>query len=217
MKEKNNNPEYIGQKYGRLTVVGFRWVEIGDVHAWHWDCTCDCGGKVIGARPRSVRNGTTRSCGCLKKEQDPKNLADARRSHGKTNTRLYGTWSKMKHRCNNQNDAAYKNYGGRGITVCKDWEESFEVFYDWAMKNGYNDTLTIERIDVEKGYCPENCCWITKEEQAKNKRNIRYVAVRGEKMPMKTACDLLGLPYKTIHLRVTRYGMSFEQAIEKPI
>lgn len=122
----------------------------------------------------------------------------------------------MKGRCDKERDAAYKNYGGRGIKVCDEWHDNFQAFYDWAMSNGYTEELTIERIDNDKGYSPDNCRWITKEEQARNKRNIRYVELDGEKIPLKTACERLGLPYQAVHLRITRYGMSIEEALNKP-
>lgn len=217
MLEKNNDKKFIGERFGRLTVVSFEKVPTGKYHAWHWTCICDCGQKTKPLRPRSVRTGEVSSCGCLKKEQNSKNLADKRRSHGKTNTRLYSIWSRMKGRCNNPDDNAYKNYGGRGISVCDSWNSKFENFYDWAVNNGYREDLTLERIDVNGGYCPKNCCWIPLSDQAKNKRNIRYVNLGGKLMPLKTACKELNLPYKTIHLRITRYGMTFEEAINRPV
>lgn len=213
----NNDASWIGKRFGRLTVVGFRRIDTGGgkQYAWGWDCRCDCGKVVYGLRPRAVKNGGTRSCGCLKEEQNIHNLGEKRRTHGKTNTRLYGIWSHIKERCNNPNCPAYMNYGGRGIKLCDEWKD-FSVFYTWSLQNGYDDGLTIERVDVNGGYCPENCCWVPFEEQAKNKRNIRYVDLDGEKMPLKTACERLGLPYKAIHLRITRYGMTPKEAITTP-
>ena len=216
MREINNNPEWIGKKFGRLTVVGFRKVKNGENHAWAWDCKCDCGNIVYGIRPRNVKSGQTASCGCLKKEQNIHNLAEKRRTHGKTNTRLYGVWCHIKERCKSPNCPAYKNYGGRGICVCDEWDSDFQAFYDWALENGYKDGLTIERIDVNGDYCPGNCCWITFDEQQRNKRNIRVVEIEGEKVTLKEACRRLNLPYKAVDLRVTRYGMSIEEAISTP-
>jgi len=215
-KCKNNNPELIGQKFGRLTVVGFSLKKTSSAHAWHWDCKCDCGNMVYGVRPRAVRNGETQSCGCLKEESTKEHFIGKRKTHGMTETRLYGIWSKMKRRCGNSADPAFVNYGARGITVCDKWHNNFQAFYNWAMENGYNDTLSIERKDVNKGYSPDNCCWIPLEKQAENKRNVRTVVVDGEKMPLKTACEKMGLPYKAVHLRITRQGMSIEDALAKP-
>ena len=217
MRYSNNDPSWVGKKFGRLTVIVFRKVKSGENTSWRWDCKCECGNIVTGLKPSSVRSGSTKSCGCLKMEQNSKNLWEKRRKHGKTDTRIYGIWSHMRSRCKNANNKAYKNYGGRGICVCEEWENDFENFYNWAINNGYSENLTIERKDVNKGYSPDNCCWISLSDQAKNKRNIRYVELDGEKIPLKEACDRIGLPYKAIHLRITRYGMDFETAISKPI
>ena len=216
MREINNNPEWLGKKFGRLTIIGFRWEKAGKYHAWTWDCKCDCGNMVYGVRPRSVKSGQTASCGCLKEEQNIHNLAEKRRTHGKSQSRLYGIWSKMKDRCNREKSPVYKNYGGRGIKLCDEWEHNFQAFYDWAISHGYSSDLTIERKDVNKGYCPENCCWITREEQARNKRNLRMVEIDGEEVTLKEACRRMNLPYQAVHLRITRYGMSVEDALNKP-
>lgn len=216
MRYVNNDPKWIGQKFGRLTVIGFKQTKSGKYNAFGWECKCDCGNTIFIARPRNVKCGQTRSCGCIKREIDKVRLGESRRTHGKSKTRLYGIWSKMKERCDNENTPAYHNYGGRGVKVCEEWHDNFQAFYDWAIVNGYDDTLTIERKDNNKGYSPDNCCWITREEQARNKRNIQYVLIDGEKLPLKTACEKLGLPYKAVHLRVARYGMSIDEAIRKP-
>lgn len=122
----------------------------------------------------------------------------------------------MKDRCNREKSPVYKNYGGRGIKLCDEWEHNFQAFYDWAISHGYSSDLTIERKDVNKGYCPENCCWITREEQARNKRNLRMVEIDGEEVTLKEACRRMNLPYQAVHLRITRYGMSVEDALNTP-
>jgi len=217
-KTKNNDPKYIGQKFGRLTVIGFgESVTTDGLHQVTWDCQCACGNIIRGRRPRNVKSGQTRSCGCLKQEQNTKNLADHRRTHGMSETRIFGIWEKMRDRCNNPNTPAYKNYGGRGIKVCPEWDASFEAFWDWARHNGYQDDLTIDRIDNDGDYCPNNCKWVTRTEQQRNKRNIRYVEVCGERMPLKTACEKLGVPYKAVHLRITRRGWDIDRALHTPI
>lgn len=213
---KNNDPKYLGMKFGRLTVIGFSKAKGGSKNAVGWDCRCDCGNIVYGRKPHMVRSGEVRSCGCLKKEQDRHNLGESRITHGQSGTRLYGIWEKMRNRCNVENNPAYHNYGGRGIKVCEEWDNDFSKFYEWAMSSGYTDELSIERVDVNGGYNPSNCCWIPKPDQNKNKRNCRYVVVDGEKLTLKAACQKLGLPYQAVHLRVTRYGMPIEEAISKP-
>lgn len=213
---KNNSPELIGKRFGRLTVVGFSWKKTYSAHAWHWDCKCDCGNMAYGLKPYNVKSGQTTSCGCLKTEQNYHNLAASRTTHGLTNHPLHHVWCGIKNRCDNPNEPAYKNYGARGIKMCSEWHDDFQAFYDWAIKTGYAKGLTIERKNVNKGYSPDNCCWIPRSEQAKNKRDIRYVELNGKKMSLRAACEQLGLPYKAVHLRVTRQGMNVKDALSKP-
>ncbi|MED1602419.1 hypothetical protein [Alkalihalophilus marmarensis] len=121
--------------------------------------------------------------------------------HGQSGTRLHSIWRKMKHRCNNQNDNRYTSYGGRGIKVCSEWETAFIHFHDWAYKNGYEDHLTIERIDVNGDYTPSNCKWITEKEQHRNKQNTLYVLHDGKKRPLIEWAETLDIPYKTLTSR----------------
>lgn len=129
-----------------------------------WLCQCKCGTKrpVVG---ENLRAGRSVSCGCYNREVS----RAVNTTHGMTKTRLYECWLDMKKRCNDANNKEYKNYGGRGITYCEEWEE-FEPFQDWAERTGYQDTLTLDRVDVNEGYFPENCKWSTWVEQSRNKR-----------------------------------------------
>lgn len=216
-RAKNNDPSYIGQKFGRLTVVGFGERKLSSgASCVTWDCQCECGNMAYGKLPKSVKSGEVRSCGCLKAEQNIRNLADKRRTHGQSNTRLYGIWEHMRKRCNLPTVPAYPKYGGRGIRVCDEWED-FQNFYDWAISHGYADDLTIERIDVNGNYEPSNCEWITLGKQTWNKRDtIRVEMENGDVVPLKEACRRLGLPYKAVHLRITRYGMTLHEALTRP-
>ncbi len=179
-RAKNNDPSYIGQKFGRLTVVGFGERKLSSgASCVTWDCQCECGNMAYGKLPKSVKRH-------------------------------------MRKRCNLPTVPAYPKYGGRGIRVCDEWED-FQNFYDWAISHGYADDLTIERIDVNGNYEPSNCEWITLGKQTWNKRDtIRVEMENGDVVPLKEACRRLGLPYKAVHLRITRYGMTLHEALTRP-
>ena len=132
------------------------------------------------------------------------------------NRRLYTILQNMKKRCYDEGCDRYQDYGGRGIKICDDWLNSFDNFVDWAKDNGYQNDLTIDRIDNNGDYCPENCRWQTIKEQNMNKRTTFYAVYHGVKKPLKVWCDELDLPYDSVHNRITKIGMSVEEAFEKP-
>lgn len=152
-----------GQRFGRLVVAGR--ANNDNQGKPQWQCQCDCGQFVI-VRGEKLRYGLTQSCGCLHNEQ----LGERRLTHGGRRTRLYTIWNDMKQRCYNVRATNYKNYGGRGIRVCAEWRDDFGAFQQWALSHGYADDLSIDRIDNDKGYAPDNCRWATDYEQAHNKR-----------------------------------------------
>lgn len=184
-----------GMKFGYLTAMYPVQSTLGSKRP-KWVCHCKCGNEAT-VDFQCLVYGHTTSCGC--KKYETKNA-----THGMTHTRLYSTWGAIKNRCRRENDRFWKNYGGRGIKVCDDWSSDFVNFYNWAICNGYADNLTIDRIDVNGDYCPENCRWISNEEQQRNKTNTVFVIYNGEKRCLRTLCTEIGFPYKTAHRRYTR-------------
>lgn len=199
-----------GQVFGRLTVLQPSHKDARG--EWHWICKCECG-KQITASGYKLRSGNTQSCGCLKAEILKSGAL--RRTHGMTSSRIYYAWCNMKSRCNNPKNEMYKNYGGRGIRVCKEWADSFEEFMRWALNHGYSDEMTIERINVGGDYTPKNCKWITAREQYLNRTDSHVLTAFGKTQTIKEWSDESGIKYDTIERRINQYGWSAEDAVTR--
>lgn len=191
----NNKYDITGKNFGYLTVLDRDEASVGERNS-RWICRCKCGKITVVPRCALV-TGHTSSCGCKMHESHNK-------IHGYSKTRIYSIWVKMNARCKNPSEKDAKSYKNRGITVCEEWQSDFMAFYEWAMKNGYSDSLTIDRIDNDKGYSPDNCRWITIEEQQSNKRNNVYISYNGKKYCLRRLCENIGFPYKTAHRRYMR-------------
>jgi hypothetical protein len=202
-----------GQRFGMLTVVERSGSNTRGRATWQ--CRCDCGNDVIVVGSDLISNKST-SCGCKRSASLSAFNKETKTSHGMRYTRLYREWRSMKNRCSCENWEDYGNYGGRGITVCPEWADSFEAFRDWALANGYRDDLTLDRRDVDGNYEPSNCRWATQAQQANNKRNSRYLEYNGEVKTVKEWADELGLNYSTLYSRITTKGWSTEKALTTP-
>lgn len=179
-----------------------------------WHCICDCGNykDVVGSY---LENGDTASCGCIATEK----LIKRNTIHGGHGTRLYNVYRKMIDRCEHVYCSEYKNYGGRGIIICDEWKNSYEVFKNWAIAAGYDENAehgecTIERRDVNGNYCPENCIWVTMKEQENNKRNNHFLTYDGVTKTLAQWSEELGINYGTLKSRINKLGWTTEEALE---
>lgn len=169
----------------------------------YWKCLCDCG-NVCYYSCGNLRSGNNRSCGCL------------RNFHGESKNRIYNIWCNMKERCKNKNNPCYKNYGGRGIKICDEWDKNFKNFKKWSLENGYNDSLTIDRIDVDGDYQPSNCRWVNMKIQGNNTRRNHKLTYKGIIKTMSEWSNELNISYTTLRKRLND-GWSIEDAFEKPL
>lgn len=174
----NRLQDLSGMRFGRLTAIKLSSKRSG--RKTYWLCKCDCGREKT-VRTDILKNGSTLSCGCLKKEQDKVNLlsGQGRVKHGYSKTRLYHIWRSMHNRCNNSKDKRFERYGSRGISICSDWDD-INNFVQWALENGYADNLSIDRINVNGNYEPDNCRWANISVQANNKTNNVLINYDGQ-------------------------------------
>ncbi len=190
-----------GKRFGRLVAISCAGKN--KYNKTLWLCKCDCGNEKAIALDQ-LTSGGTRSCGCLEYENRQMFGTRSKRTHEQTKTRLYRIWLGMKTRCYNKNDAHWKDYGSRGISVCEEWRNGFEAFRDWALKNGYDESLTIDRIDPNGGYAPSNCRWVTPADQQRNKRSNKYYTFRGKTQLIPAWAKEFGVTDSTLRSRIRR-------------
>lgn len=197
-----------GQKFGKLTVIKRApdYISPNGRKKIVWLCKCDCGNDNVIVRGEDLTGNHTKTCGCSWGQL-----------HGKSNTKLYNVWKKMKERCNNPNSKSYKIYGAEGKKVCDEWLHDFQAFYEWSMANGYKEGLTIERIDGTKGYSPDNCKWTTRIEQMNNIRNNKYLTYNDKTKTRAQWAREMGINYNTLIFRLDKLNWDIEKALTTPI
>ena len=209
MKSKDYN-SYIGSKYNMLTIVGI----CDHVKGTHRKCKCMCEcGNVITADICNVVSGNTKSCGCLRSIRSAEH--GFKPVHWETKTRLHTIWDGMRRRCYEKSNKDYCRYGERGIRVCDDWMD-YTKFSSWAKANGYADGLTIDRIDTNGDYCPDNCRWATVMEQNNNRRSNHIVIYNGQQHTIAEWSRITGIPPKTLRYRIVS-NWDLEDVFHAPI
>ena len=216
-----NKEDIIGLRSGRLVVTSYshkkkRKKENGYHH--YYNCKCDCGNDCIKERS-GLRFGSSKSCGCIHKEVTAKKNREISKYNGESRSeyaRVLRIYNAMIRRCYNKNDGRYEDYGGRGIKVCKEWYESYYSFKSWALSNGYSDFLSIDRIDVNGDYEPNNCRWATQSEQMNNTRVNKRITYQGGTKTLTQWCRELNLNYDRTKARFNTCGMTPEQAFNLP-
>ena len=207
-KESTRLIDLKGQKFGKLLVIEESGRKRKEAV---WKCVCDCG-KTINVNSYSLRNGKTKSCGCLKIDEFKKRST----THNKSKTRLYAVYKAMKARCYNKNTNRYNLYGGKGIKICDQWLLDFESFYIWAIAHGYNENAergqcTIDRINPNGDYSPENCRWVDMSIQSTNKCDSKKIEFRGERHTITEWSKILKIKQPTLSFRLS-HGWDVEKA-----
>lgn len=192
----------IGKRFGKLYVIEKTNEKAKNNGEYKYMCVCDCGKKIL-VRGSNLKYGNSKSCGCtgvLKRSYISK-------GYRKNNIRLYNIYSNIKVRCYNKNCPDYKNYGARGIKMCDEWLNDFVSFYNWATANGYEDNLTIDRINNDGNYEPSNCRWITLQEQAYNKRTNRYITYNGTTKTLAEWAKTLNMSQQKLRYRILNWDI----------
>ena len=187
----------MSQKFGKLTVI--EKADNNKQGKQMWVCKCDCGKiKVKPVTTNDLKSGKVKSCGCLYLESNK----GRRLSHGLTHSRIYNIWQGLLSRCYYSKNVAFKNYGGRGITVCEEWRNDFKAFYNWSISNGYSEKLTLDRINSNGNYNPSNCRWVSMKEQENNRRNNRLIFYKNKKYTVSQLAEKLNITSATLLWRL---------------
>lgn len=200
--------DLVGQKFGKLYVIEKTNEKAKNNGEYKYRCICDCGKERL-VRGSLLKCGNSKSCGCtgvIKR-------ASISKGYRNKNIRLYNIYQCMRERCYNKNAKYYNSYGGRGIEICEEWLKDYMAFYNWAIENGYKDNLTIDRIDVNSGYEPSNCRWITIQEQQYNKTNSKYITYKGVEKTLAEWAKILNMSQPKLRYRILNWDI--EKAFEK--
>lgn len=200
---RTRDTKKIGTTHGRLKIIEPTYKD----GLTAWLCICSCGKKHV-VKNRDLRN--TKSCGCLRID-----LGKLNKTHGMLKTPTYQAWHSMKQRCFNSNLKAWKNYGGRGITVCERWTTSFESFFEDMGEKPVG--MSLDRIDNSKGYFPENCRWATKKTQCNNRRTNVVFVINGSPLTVSQMSNICGLSVQTLFWRIHKLKMTPEEAMNTPL
>jgi hypothetical protein len=205
---RNDLVPMIGTKWGNWTVLEHDLEKSVKRHTYY-KCVCDCG-TIKTVRADMLRNGVSKSCGCFKKEQQSQRA----KVHGLYQHPLNKRWITMNQRCTNPNVNRYERYGGRGLKVCDEWKNDFLAFYNWSMENGYSSKMTLDRINNDGDYCPENCRYISNKEQQFNKSTNHYVEIEGVSKTIYEWCEEYGVNRNLFNWRL-RYGWTGKKLLQK--
>jgi len=209
-----NQIDITGEKYNMWSVI--ECVGKNKSGGYMYRCVCDCGNERI-VEGRSVRVGTSKCCGCTRGIGNQYNA-----KHNGKKERLYSVWSSMRSRCLNENDTNYSRYGGRGLTICDEWND-YEVFREWAINSGYDANAeyrecTIDRIDNDKGYSPDNCRWVSQKTQDNNRSSNHFITNKdGVTKTISEWSEITGIRKDTLRRRIVVYGWDIDRALSEPV
>lgn len=210
MGKRLNPNDYIGKSYEKLTIV--EWLGRDNWGGQIVKCQCECG-NYIETSLQGIKSGHAKSCGCYQRLLASKRLY----KHGKTHNDIYNVWAAMIRRCTNPNVKEANNYIGRGISVCSDWRNDFQKFYDYVRKLPHykEDGYSLDRIDNNGNYEPGNVKWSTKEEQANNRRSNHFIIHNGKTQSISQWARELGMNQSTLYMRLNKYEWDIEKALTK--